>query len=137
MGYSLRYFVDNEFEVSPVGLAGPAQWFPLWFSAAGFAYVCPQEVAYRRIQSDGRVADYWTDLLPEYLPDAWLAALDVLERCRTLGSHVVYIDAESQADADDLAFYSRTPGVIVAFRNQSPQASTFTVSEVLRPKTMR
>jgi hypothetical protein len=132
-GYSVRYFVDNEFASTRIGLAGPAEWFPLWFAAAGFAYICPQEVAFRRIRDNGHALDSWTDSLSEYLPGARASALDALKRCRGLGTHVVFLDAESREEAAELAFGDPSPGVIVAFRNKAPHESSTCIVKVVQP----
>lgn len=122
--YSLRYFIDNEFATTPVGLAGPAEWFGVWFRAAGFAYLCPQEVAKQRIGADRRRADEWTAMLSEYLPGARDATRDALRSCRSSGGHLVYLDAESSENAAAFAFqHADDAGAITAFRNEAPHLS--------------
>jgi hypothetical protein len=131
VGHALRYFVDNEFDTTPVGLALPAQWAPLWFTAAGFSYISPQAIAYQRIQTDRRQADQWTDMLPSYLPLARRSAMDALRRCGVLGGHLVFIDAESREDAGHLAFEQLAPGAIIAFRNLAPHLSSSCIVKIV------
>jgi hypothetical protein len=124
-GYSLRYFVDNEFEQTEVGLAGPAEWYGPWFRAAGFSYICPQEIARRHIIADGFPSARWTDTLTAHLESARTRALDLLRSCRSVRGHFVFLDAESSDTALGLAAEDAgEPGSILVMRNEAPQLSS-------------
>lgn len=123
LGYHLRYYVDNQFERTPVGMALPAQFLGPWFGAAGFAYICPHEVAFRRIRDDKGPAENWTDSLTDYLPHGRASALDALSRCETMRSHFAFVDPEWDEPSVESSFEELAPGAIFAFRNESPLVS--------------
>ena len=52
-GYLIHYLVDNSFEKSDLGMQRPLDFYPLWFGAAGFIYICPQKVALLLMEGEG------------------------------------------------------------------------------------
>lgn len=66
-GMVLQYVVDNQFESTDTGMAGPLEWYHVWFRAAGFVYICPQHAASVLMEADRHPADSWGRLLSQYI----------------------------------------------------------------------
>ena len=61
-GFTLQYLVDNVFDV----LERPLELFPVWYQAAGLAYVSPQALARKLMESDAASDAPFAELLPVY-----------------------------------------------------------------------
>ena len=134
LGYSIRYFVDNDFDQTDVGLAGPALWYGPWFRAAGFTYICPQEIAVHRSTAGSSPSDGWSSRLRDDLAQARHVAADVLRACRNTGSHFVYLDAQSVPGALELANEDAdSAGAILVIRNEAPQNSSRCMVKITPP----
>lgn len=123
---AVEYVVDNFFEPTPVGLAGPCRWFPLWFATAGFTYVCPQHQALRELAHDtGEIPAPAIARLPELIALGRQRASDLVAQCRAAHRHFVFLDTDSEPD-HIVALIRKEPaeGVVFAFRNDPPHPGT-------------
>jgi hypothetical protein len=120
-GYAIHYVIDNAFENTPVGMAGPIEWYPRWFRAAGLVYVCPQAVACMLMAEDGVPETAMYEQMFRYIREARAVAHDAVRHGQREHRHFVYLDT----DGDDSSFGVPTeqgeqPGVILLFRRVPP-----------------
>jgi hypothetical protein len=120
-GYVIRYVIDNSFEISEDGLAGPIEYFRVWFSAAGFVYICPQALATELMKADSQKPEDLVGLLPQYAAEARYLANSVAGRCQQEHRHYVFLDADSVDGAFEAALAKpEGEGVLQIFRNEAP-----------------
>jgi hypothetical protein len=120
-GFTLHYLVDNTFEASETGLSGPTIWYPKFFRSAGFAYICPQEVARTIMAHDKRDPAAFVELLPVYIDEARYIARQAVRRLHEQGDHYCHLDTDWVETSFEVSMEARTlPGVITVFRNEAP-----------------
>lgn len=124
-GYVIRYVVDNQFSGTEFLMLGPFDVFPKVFNAAGFFYICPQHLAQRLMQPDGVAASGYESALPRYIAEARAVGDQILGKCHEDGMHYVFLEADYQDGALDLALRGRgDPGVLSIFRSDAPVPGT-------------
>ena len=128
-GFILRHFIDNEFEEN---LGGPINLFPEWYDKCGLLYICPQEIAFKAMQSkpDFEPADIMGKL-PNYVEEGWKIAKVLVQRCEDDDHNYVFLIAN--ASATDQATYvnerydaasSKGLHPIFVFRDKAAKAHT-------------
>lgn len=136
-GYAIRYVIDNTYEATDIGLKGPTEVFADWFQAAGFKYVCPQQVAKLLMESDKRPSGDIPTLLPSYIDEGRGVALDVLQKCWKQGDSYCYLDTDStEVSVTEALGDLKSPGAITIFRNDAPvpgSKATLKVTSPVRP----
>ncbi len=124
-GYKIHYVINNSFEPTHVGMAGPLEWFPQWFRAAGFVYICSQEAAIELMKSDNQLAALHLELLPKYIEEARWVVNQVVERCHQGSNHYVFLDTDAEQDTFALVFAAvDSPGVITIARDAPPHTGS-------------
>jgi len=120
-GYVIHYVVDNIFEPTEYGMRFPMEWFPIWFQAAGFVYICPQLVALKLMEADEKSPAAFIDCLPQYIDEARDVAEDLIERCHSENRHYFFLDTDSTESSFDMAMsLCEKKGIITIFRNEPP-----------------
>ena len=120
-GYTLRYVVNNTFELTPSGMNGPLEWFPVWFQAAGISYICPQHMARLLMRHDECPEQQYFAQLPRYIQEARLVSRDAVRRCEGENVHYFYLDADAESDSFDFVQETiDTPGLISIIRSDPP-----------------
>ena len=131
-GFQLRYVIDNAYEANAAGLSGPAEWFPLWFTAAGLNYICPQHLAFKLMESRGR--EPGAGLLAEFIVDGRGAGRGLVDRCLKERGHYVFLDTDA-TDASLAPALSdpSAPGSILVFRKEAPVPGSKCVVNITPP----
>ena len=120
-GYVIQYVVDNAYELTDVGMSGPLNYFPSWFQAAGFVYVCPQHIAQRLMVNDGKGEDGSVQHLPAYLSEGRYVADTIVTKCREELHHYFFLDTDATEQSMEKALSSLNErNVIGIFRNEAP-----------------
>ena len=124
-GYVIRYVVDNTFSGIDHLTVGPFDLFPRVFNAAGFVYVCPQQLALRLMEGDGIAASAYEEAVPRYIAEARMLADRLATQCLAEGRHFVFLEADYEDGALDAALAGdKAPGVLTVFRNEAPLPGT-------------
>lgn len=120
-GYLIHYLVDNSFENSDFGMQRPLELYPVWFRAAGFAYLCPQLFALRLMENDGISRPDYIATLPRYIREARHVTHQAIEQCHSEKRHYVYLDTDSVDGTFDKAMALKgSQGIITICRNGAP-----------------
>ncbi len=120
-GYSLQYGIDNAYQNSPTGMAGPLEWFPVWFGAAQVAYVCPQQAAVFLMESDGIDRALYHDRMEEYIREGREMARTAVTELHAERRNVVWLDTDATPGfLDEVTASFERPGVIGLVRTQPP-----------------
>jgi len=124
-GYVIRYVVDNQFSGVDFLMLGPFDVFPKVFKAAGFVYICPQQVSLNLMESDGITESKYPQAIAKYIDEARYVSDTIVTRCHDEGHHYVFIEVDYQEGALDIALRgSGAPGVLSIFRNDAPVAGS-------------
>jgi hypothetical protein len=124
-GYVIRYVVENQFSGVDFLMLGPFDVFPRVFNAAGFVYICPQQLGLQLMQHDGIMASKYPRAIAEYILEARHVSDRLVTTCRDEGRHYVFLEADYQEGALDIALRGRgAPGVLSIFRNEAPVAGS-------------
>ena len=120
-GYAVQYVVNNEYENTPYGMAGPLNVFPDWFGAAGVAYVCPQAMSLLLMRHDSVPEEDQYLRMRDYIREGRHVARNVLVRARLESRHFVYLDTDMTDDsmASATAGFEEL-GVIGIVRTEAP-----------------
>jgi hypothetical protein len=119
-GFVIHYLIDNTFEPTERGMAGPLKVFRQWFYASGLLYICPQHIAFDIMEKDGTQEKYF-ELLPQYIAEARLIANSLIDRCHQDKRHYVLLDTDSVPDSFQKSSDAiEEPYVVTIFRNDSP-----------------
>ena len=115
-----------------VGLAGPVEWFPGWFDAAGFRYICPQHLAFRAMEELGQIPI--PALLPQFIGYGREIGNAVIQRCHEGRNHYCFLDADA-TDASLAAVVNEptSPGVILVVRKEAPVPGSRCVVQITPP----
>jgi hypothetical protein len=133
-GYVLQYVVDNTF-LPDFLMVGAFDIFPMVFNAIGLVYVCPQQIAWKLMEHDGVPASGYAENIGRYNMEARVVAARLVNRCLDGSDHYLFLDADYEEGALDLALRDRAkPGVLSAFRNEAPIPDS-KVNVDLRPKS--
>lgn len=117
-GFSIHYLIDNVFEQTEHGMTYPLKAFAPWFNAAGFVYICPQEIAHEVIS--GRQEDYF-EMLPIYIGEARSIANEIAARCHKEKRHYVFLDTDYIQDSFGEPLKAKdSPYTLTIFRNEAP-----------------
>ncbi len=120
-GYVIRYVVENQFSGVDFLMLGPFSVFPRVFNAAGFAYICPQQLGLHLMRADGITASEYARAIAQYIAEARLVGDRLVNKCHDDGQHYVFLEADYQEGALDIALRGRgAPGVLSVFRNDAP-----------------
>lgn len=117
-GIQIQYLIDNQWEDPTAAI----ELFLLWFRAAGFNFICPQDLARQFAMRDGaRGDDEIAARAPVYTAEARREANVVAGECQQLGGHFVHLDADSEPNSWDKALERRgAPGVVTIQRDAAP-----------------
>ena len=117
-GIQIQYLVDNQWE-DPTGAI---ELFSLWFRAAGFSFICPQDIAGQFAMRDGaRNDNEIAARAPGYAAEARHEANVVAGECQELGGHFIHLDTDAASDSWTKALERRgAPGVVTIHRNAAP-----------------
>jgi hypothetical protein len=121
-GIQIQYLVDNQWPDPTEAI----ELFSVWFGAAGFSFVCPQDLAQQFALRDGaRGEDEVAARAPSYAAEARRAANAFAGECQELGGHFMLLDTDSEGDSWDQALERRgAPGVVTIYRNAAPEAGS-------------
>lgn len=120
-GYVIRYVVENQFSGVDFLMLGPFDVFPRVFNAAGFVYVCPQQIALELMQADGVEASEYERAITRYITEARVVGNRVVNECHAAGLHYVFLEADYEEGALDIALRGGgAPGVLSVFRDDAP-----------------
>jgi hypothetical protein len=124
-GYVIRYVVENQFSGLDFLLLGPFDLFPRVFDAAGFVYVCPQELGLRLMQHDGIAPSKYLQAIDQYAAEARHIGNRIVTKCQDEGRHYVFLEADYQEGALDIALRGGgAPGVLRILRDDAPVAGS-------------
>jgi hypothetical protein len=124
-GYVIRYVAENQFSGVDFLMLGPFDLFPRVFNAAGFVYVCPQQVGLRLMEHDGIAAPDYATAIARYIAEARHVADRMVIKCHEQSQHYVFLEVDYQEGALDTALQGRgEPGVLSVFRNEAPAAGS-------------
>jgi hypothetical protein len=120
-GYVIRYVVENQFSGVDFLMLGPFDVFPKVFKAAGFAYICPQNLGLYLMQRDGIAASEYPRAIAQYITEARHVGDQVVIKYHDDGQHYVFLEADYQEGALDIALRGGgAPGVLSIFRDEAP-----------------
>ena len=128
-GFIIRHFIDNEFGDQ---LGGPISLFPGWYDQCGLMYICPQEIAFKAMQSEpGFSPEDIVGKLPNYVERGWEVAKELVSECEANDRDYVFLIANAAA-FDPTAYIEEccdaasNDGLhpIFVFRNQAADPST-------------
>lgn len=136
-GYVIQYVIDNTYAMTEQGMSGPLDYFPVWFSAAGFIYLCPQRIAVELIAEAGQPASKKFELFPTYIAEARDVANQLVRDCQGGKRHFVFLDTDSTDDSFEVAWpKGQNKEVLSVFRNEAPvPGSNCIISFPLQIKT--
>lgn len=119
-GYVIQYVAENVFNQEFL-MPGPLDFFPSFFSSAGFVYICPQLLALELMRRDGVAEADYSDSLAMYNAEARDVADQVLQTCRDESRHYLFVETDFQEGCLDAALQGRgAAGVISVFRQEAP-----------------
>ena len=120
-GYVIRYVVENQFSGVDFLMLGPFDIFPRIFNAAGFVYVCPQQLGLRLMQDDGVAASDYAEKIAQYSTEARRVGDQLVNECHDKVQHYVFLEADYEEGALESALRGRgAPGVLSVFRDDAP-----------------
>jgi hypothetical protein len=120
-GYVIRYVVENQFSGIDFLMLGPFDLFPRVFNAAGFVYICPQQLGLHLMRADGITASEYARAIAQYITEARLVGDKLVSKCHDDDQHYVFLEADYQKGALDIALRGRgAPGVLSVFRQDAP-----------------
>jgi hypothetical protein len=121
-GLQIQYLVDNHWD-DPVDAI---ELLKVWFGAAGFNFISPQDLARQLAMSDGAGSDEEVARrAPAYAAEARHEANEFTRECQELGGHLVVFDNDGEDETWRQALKRRgDPGVITIFRNAAPQPAS-------------
>ncbi len=120
-GYIIHYIVDNTFDRDELHIQGPLDYFPDIFRAAGFVYICPQQITGTLMDEDNIQREKYFEELPHYIAEARDASNMVVEKCDEDKAHYIFLDTDSEEGSFDLVLNDNyAPGVMTIFRNEAP-----------------
>ncbi|MEJ7785476.1 MAG: hypothetical protein WKF96_11780 [Solirubrobacteraceae bacterium] len=121
-GIHIQYLVDNVWDE----LERPVDLFPHWFEAAGFVYVCPQEIVSKLAEEDGRSDDVDAEeLLSAYIEESRHVGGQIVARCQEEPRHFVQLDCDWVQGSFDQAFtQAGGEGVVTILRIAAADAGT-------------
>jgi hypothetical protein len=120
-GYVIRYVVENQFSGVDFLMLGPFNVFPRVFNAAGFVYICPQQLGLHLMQADGIMASEYARAIAQYITEARLVGDRLVNKCHDDRQHYVFLEADYQEGALDIALRGcGAPGVLSVFRDDAP-----------------
>ncbi len=124
-GYVIRYVVENQFSGVDFLMLGPFDVFPRVFNAAGFVYICPQQLGLRLMAHDGIPASEYPRAIAEYITEARLVGDTLVSKCQDDDRHYVFLEADYQEGGLDIALRGGgAPGVLSIFRDDAPVAGS-------------
>jgi hypothetical protein len=124
-GYVIRYVVENQFSGVDFMMLGPFDLFPRIFHAAGFVYICPQQLGLHLMQHDGIAPSEYPRAIAHYIPEARHVGDRIAIQCHDGGQHYVFLEADYQEGALDVALRGGgAPGVLRIFRDEAPVAGS-------------
>ena len=124
-GYVIRYVVENQFSGVDFLMLGPFDVFPRVFNAAGFVYICPQQLSLHLMQHDGLTASEYPRAIAQYITEARHVGDRMVIKCRDEGQHYVFLEVDYQEGVLDIALRgSGAPGVLSIFRDDAPVAGS-------------
>lgn len=118
-GIQIQYLVDNHWE-DPRDLI---ELFSVWFRAAGFNFICPQDLARQIAMSNGAMGeDEIESQAPGHLAEARRVANEYTRECQELGGHIVVLDNDGEEETWTQALTRRgAPGVVTIYRSAAPE----------------
>lgn len=135
-GYVMRYIIDNSAEPTVVGLSGPAEWFDIWFRAAGFIYICPQQIVARLVEADGGDSAQFINEIPRYIEEARFVANEIVSKCKASRNHYVYLDTDAtNASMKPLLNDVESPGLVFLHRKEAPVPGSRCIVKITPPIT--
>lgn len=130
-GFVIRYVIDNTFSLTPVGMSGPLEWYPMWFSEAGFKYICPQHLALSFMRDDGIKTNEVLERMPQYIDEARMVTDEVLLRCQKASDHYVFLDTDAAPTSFDVAIKGfGTANTLTIFRDDPPVRGTKCAAQI-------
>jgi hypothetical protein len=124
-GYVIRYVVENQFSGVDFMMLGPFDLFPRVFNAAGFVYICPQQLGLRLMQHEGIAASEYPRAIAQHIAEARHIADRTALQCQEEGRHYLFLEADYQAGALEIALRGGgAPGVLRIFRDDAPVAGS-------------
>lgn len=120
-GYVIRYVVENQFSNVGFLMFGPFDVFQKVFNAAGFVYICPQQIGLELMRHDGLGASDYTNAIAQYKTELRVVANRLAIECHEGDLHYVFLDADYEEGSLDIALRGRgVAGVLHIFRNDAP-----------------
>ena len=120
-GYVIRYVVENQFSGVDFLMLGPFDLFPKILNAAGFVYICPQQLGLGLMEHDGIAASEYPREIARYTAEARLVGDTLVSKCQNDDRHYVFLEADYQEGTLAMALRGRgAPGVLTIFRQDAP-----------------
>lgn len=124
-GYVIQYIVENQFFDIDILLRGPFDVFASFFQAAGFVYICPQQVIPFLMQHDNIPATEYEKSVDKYINEARHISDKLVTECHENNLHYIFLEVDFQEGSLDVAMEkSGSPGVLNIFRNEAPVAGS-------------
>jgi hypothetical protein len=106
-------------------MLGPFDVFPRVLNAAGFVYICPQQLGLRLMQHAGITASEYPRAIAQYIAEARHVGDRIAIKCQDEGQHYVFLEADYCEGALDVALRGGgAPGVLRIFRDDAPVAGS-------------
>ena len=98
--------------------------FPLMLAKSNIIYICPQQMAWQKMEKKGIPLEQFKLFYKDYRDEAYEYSQEIIRRCCDCGAHYIHLDIDAGQEAFEKSFsYNNTKGHIVAFREEAPQDS--------------
>lgn len=117
-GIQIQYLIDNHWNDPTDAI----ELLKVWFGAAGFNFISPQDLAHQIAMSKGARGDEEVARQATgHLAEARREANELTRECQKLGGHLVVFDNDGEEETWNQALKRRgEAGVVTIFRNAAP-----------------
>ena len=118
-GFVLQYIMDKIITEGSPDFQNLLGFNYLWFTSAGFVYVCPQKIALDIMLRDNIDKDDYYKELPRYIEEARYLMHTIIDECISELRHFILIDADFEEEfLFSLLNAKKKPGFLRVLRNQ-------------------
>lgn len=121
-GLQIHYMTNNIYS----DYLRPLVVFPLMLEKSGLYFICPQHLAWKKMENGGITLEQFQLYYHDYEKWAFVEAYNLIERCCRMESHYIHLDIDGgrQSFSQDLSYHGER-GHILVFRDEVPQSSKF------------